>query len=76
MSFFRPKDKFEVYFNSIGTLLYLIILCAAILFLVGFSFYELYFGNYKWLKKNPAIIFVFIMIAGIATALLKNRKKR
>ena len=47
MGFFRPKNKFEYYFNVIGESLYLIIGFAVILFLIGISFYELYIGNYK-----------------------------
>ena len=75
MNPFQPKDKFEYYFNAFGKLLYLIIFCAAILFLIGFSFYELYIGNYKWFKDNPAIFILFIIITGITVSLLRDRKK-
>ena len=75
MSPFRPKNKFEYYFNAIGEFLYLIILCVASLFLIGFCFYELYIGNYKWFKENPAIFLLFIIITGITVSLLRDRKK-
>jgi hypothetical protein len=75
MSPLRPKNKFEYYFNSIGELSYLIVFCVAILFLIGFCAYQLYVGNFKWLKENPAIILVFILITAIGVSLLRNRKK-
>ncbi len=53
----------------------MIILCAAILFLIGFCVYELYIGNYKWFKENPAIILVVIIATVICVALLRDRKK-
>jgi len=75
MNPFRPKNKFEYFFFAIGELLYLIIFCAAILFLISFCSYELYIGNYKWFKENPAIILVFIIISGIGIVLFRDRKK-
>jgi len=75
MGFFRPKNKFEYYFNVIGESLYLIIGFAVILFLIGISFYELYIGNYKWFKENSAIFIVYIIIIGAVVFFLKDRKK-
>lgn len=76
MSPFRPKNKFEYYFNAIGELLYFIVFCAALLFVISFCAYELCTGNYKWFKENPSVIPLFIIITPICIVLLKDRKKR
>jgi len=75
MGIFRPKNKFDYYFNIIGESLNLIVWGLAILFVIGFSCYQLWIGNYNWFKENPAIFLLYIVIAFIGVGLYVYRDK-
>jgi hypothetical protein len=75
MSPFRPRTKVELYFSAIGELLYLIILIAGGIFLVGTSLYQLIIGNFAFFKEHPEIVVISILFIIIGIAIYSSHRK-